>query len=113
MGAFNNNLFVAEIFCFVLKELEKPLLQCGLYIAVRVVCYGIAPSNYNLFAILEKYNPDTCIFFAPIGEIGFTLHEIFEVSGLNMGFLPYEEYIPNTEELHLLKRDAPQVYETY
>ena len=30
-----------------------------------------------------------------------------------MGELPYEEYIPSTEELHLLKRDAPQVYETY
>jgi len=77
------------------------------------VCYGIALSNYNLFVILEKYNPDTCIFFTPIGEIGFALHEIFEVSGLNMGYLPYEEYIPNTEELNLLKRDAPQVYETY
>jgi len=38
---------------------------------------------------------------------------MFEVSGLSMGDLPYEEYTLNTEELHLLKRDAPQVYETY
>ena len=29
-----------------------------------------------------------------------------------MGDLPYEEYIPGTE-LYLLKKDAPQVYETY
>ena len=38
---------------------------------------------------------------------------MFEVSGLSMGDLPYEEYIPSTEELHLLKRDAPRVYEIY
>ena len=30
-----------------------------------------------------------------------------------MGDLPYEEYILDTEELHLFKKDAPQVYETY
>jgi len=30
-----------------------------------------------------------------------------------MGDLPYKEYIPSTEELHLLKRDDPQVYKTY
>ena len=62
--------------------------------------------------MLEKYNPDTCTFFTPVGEMGFALHEMFEVSGLSMGNLPYEEYIPGTKELHLLK-DAPQVYETY
>ena len=38
---------------------------------------------------------------------------MFEVSGLSMEDFPYEEYIPNTEELHLLKRDAPQVYKIY
>ena len=30
-----------------------------------------------------------------------------------MGEMSYEEYISGTEELHLLKKDAPQVYETY
>jgi len=98
---------------FVLRELEEPLLQCGLYPAVRVVCYGIIPSHYNFFDILEKYNLDTCTFFTPVGEMGFALHEMFEVTGLYMGDLPYEEYIPSTEKLHLLKRDAPQVYENY
>jgi len=48
-----------------------------------------------------------------VGETGFALHEIFEVSGLSMGDLSYEEYISGTEELHLLNRDTPQEYETY
>jgi len=91
--------------CFILKELEEPLLQCGLYPTVRTVCYEIAPSHYKFFAILEKYNPGTCTFFPLVGEIGFALHEMFEVSGLTMGDLQYEEYIPNNEELHLLKSD--------
>jgi len=99
--------------CFALEELEKPLLQCGLYPAIRDVCYGITPSDYNFFGILNKYNPDTCTFFTPVGEMGFALHEMFEVSGLSMGDCPYEEYIPSTKKLHLLKRDAPQVHETY
>ena len=43
----------------------------------------------------------------------FALHEMFEVSGLFMGDLPYEKYIPSTEELHLLKKNDPQVYETH
>ena len=30
-----------------------------------------------------------------------------------MGDLPYEEYIPNIEKLHLMKKNAPLVYETY
>jgi len=58
------------------------------------------------------YNSNTCIFFTPSRELGFALHEIFEVSGLPMRELPYEEYIPSTEELHLLKKEAPEVYET-
>ena len=45
--------------------------------------------------------------------MGFALHEIYEVSGLVMGDIPYEEYISSTEELHLLKKDALLVYETY
>ena len=44
--------------------------------------------------------------------MGFTLHEMYEVSDLPMVDLPYEEYIPGMEELHLMKKDAPLVYET-
>ena len=43
----------------------------------------------------------------------FALHEMYEVSGLPMGIFLYEEYVPSTEELHLMKKDAPLVYETY
>ena len=49
----------------------------------------------------------------PIKEIGFALCEMYEVSGLVMGDAPYEEYIPSTEESHLLKKNDLLVYETY
>ena len=52
-------------------------------------------------------------FFTLVGEMEFALHEIFEVLGLSVWDLPYVEYIPDAEELHLVKRHAPQVYETY
>ena len=45
-------------------------------------------------------------------RVRFSLDEMHEVSGLSMGELPYEEYVLGIE-LHLLKKDAPQVYETY
>ena len=45
--------------------------------------------------------------------MGLTLHELYEVSGLTLGDAPYEEYVPTTEELHLLRREGPQAYETY
>jgi len=41
------------------------------------------------------------------------LHELYEVSGLVIGDVPYEEYVPTIEDLHLFKRENPQVYETY
>ena len=45
--------------------------------------------------------------------MGLALHELYEVSGLVIRDASYEEYVPTTEELHLLKKDNPQVYETY
>ena len=45
--------------------------------------------------------------------MGLTLHELYEVSELEIGDAPYEEYVPTTEELHLLNKDDHQVYETY
>ena len=65
------------------------------------------------FAILERYNLETCTFFTPIRKIGLTLHEMYEVSGLMIGDAPYEEYVPSTEELHLLKKSDPLAYATY
>ena len=45
--------------------------------------------------------------------MGLTLHELYEVSGLVIGDAPYEEYVPIIEKLQLLKKEDPQVYETY
>jgi len=38
---------------------------------------------------------------------------MYEVSGLMIRDAPYEEYITSTEELYLLKKSDPLVYETY
>jgi len=72
---------------FILNELKEPLVQPELYIPVRVVQCGIPKNNHHFFIILEHYNPDTCTFFTPVEEIGFALHEMYEVSGLVMGDL--------------------------
>ena len=42
--------------------------------------------------------------------MGLALHELHEVSGLATGDSPYEEYVPTTEELNLMKKGSPQVY---
>ena len=67
----------------------------------------------NISTLSWSDNPETCTLFTPIGEIGLALHEMYEVSGLIIGDAPYEEYVPSTEELHLLKKSDPLVYETY
>ena len=38
---------------------------------------------------------------------------MYEVSGMVIGDAPYEEYVPSTKELHLLKKSDPLVDETY
>jgi len=80
---------------FALAEFEDLLLQGGLYGAVRAVLYDIPQSTQHFYAILEWYNPATCTFFTPIGEMGLALHEMYEVSGLIIGDAPYEEYVPS------------------
>ena len=53
------------------------------------------------------------MFFTMIGEMGFALHEMYEVSGLAIGDILYEKYVPSAEELHLMEKSAPLVYATY
>ena len=98
---------------FVLVELGALLQYVGLYHSVRAVQYGLPQSSHNFYGILEHYNPLTGTFFTPVGEMGLALHELYEVSGLVIRDAPYEEYVPTSEELHLLKKESPQVYETY
>ena len=85
----------------------------GLYHSVRAIQYGLLQSSYNFYGVLEHCNPLTGTFFTPAGEIGLTLHELYEVSGRVMGDVSYEEYVPTSEELHLLRKEDPQVYEIY
>lgn len=75
------------------------LKDIGLYGAIRNVQYGLSYSAYHLFGILEMYKPKSRTFFMLVGELGFALHEMFEVSLLSIGELPYEEMVSTTEEL--------------
>ena len=70
----------------------------GLYHSVRAVQYGLPQSSHHIYGVLECYNPLTCTFFTPAVEIGLTLHKL---------------YVSTTEELHLLRKEDPQMYETY
>ena len=98
---------------YVIDNLGDVLRQARLSVAVRAVQYGVPQSAHHFFAMLEMYNPTTITFFTPSGELGFALHEMFNVSGLSMGEIPYKKYVPGTEELQILRRDGLKVYETY
>ena len=75
---------------FALALFEVLLWQVGLYGAVRAIMHGILQSNHHFYTILERYNPETCTFFTPVREMGFTLRKMYKVSGLVMGDAPYE-----------------------
>ena len=83
-----------------LPILRKDLERLGLYEAVRATCYGIQMSVANFYVIFELYCPATGIF----GELGMALHEMWEVSALPLGSLPYEEYFSCEAELALLEK---------
>jgi len=98
---------------YVLAHFEGDLERLGLYEAVRATCYGIQMSVANFYAIFELYFLGTGTFFTPVGELGMTLHERWEVSALLMGSLPYEEYFPCEVKLALLEKQEPALFETY
>lgn len=57
--------------------------------------------------LLELYSPATGILFTVDGEIELALHEMWQVSGLLIGDVPYEEYFSDSEELKILSlRDS-------
>ena len=96
-----------SMMAFVLKDLRKELIQTNLYAVVKAVQYGIPQSNHHFFAMLERYNPETCTFFTLVSEMGFSLHEMYEVSWSVMRDIPYEEYVPSAEKLHVMEESAP------
>ena len=81
-----------DLILYVLTHFEEDLERLGLYEAVRANNYGIQMSVANFYAIFELYFLTTGTFFTPVGELGMALHEMWEVSALPLGSLPYEEY---------------------
>ena len=84
---------------YVLEVFPDDLMRLGLYEAVRATCFRISISIPTFCTILEMYCPTLGTFFTPVGELGMALHEIWEVSNLPMGSLPYKEYFSCAEEL--------------
>jgi len=101
-----NDQLRAEQICLRSEKYE-------LYDAVQATHLGMDICIPNFFAVLERYNPHSGTFFIPIGEMGLALHEMWEVSKLPMGSMPYEEYSPGNRELRQLAKDEPDLYEIY
>src|SRR5204862_1484168 len=55
----------------------------------------------------------TCTFLTPVGEIVISRWEMQQVSGLSAGEFPYEEHVPPSAEVELLKVQDPELYSTY
>jgi len=89
MGVLDNLLLVGEDGLLRPQRIGGATASVRVVHVVRAVCYGIFPSHYNFFVILEKYTPDNCTFLTPVGEMGSALHVMFEISGLFIGDLPY------------------------
>lgn len=98
---------------YMLETHEQVLKEISLYQAIRNVQYGIHQSLYHLFSLLEIFNSKTGIFFTSVDKLGLALHEMFEVSTLLMGEVPYGEHIPITEELSMLRAKDKCIYKTY
>ena len=98
---------------YILAYFREDLERLGLCEAVRATCYNIRMSATNFYAILELYSPSAGTFFTHVGELGMALHEMWEVSVLPMGSLPYEEYFPCEAELALLEKQEPALFKTY
>jgi len=102
-----------DLTLYVLAHFVEDLERLGLYEAVRATCYGIQMSVANFYAIFELYCPAIGTLFTPVGELGMALHEMWEVSVLPLGPLPYEEYFPCEAELALLEKHELALFETY
>ena len=97
---------------FVLAELSDLLLQldCMSLSELFNTAFRRARNTFTLSKALQSRNLH---LLHPLGEMGLALHEMYEVLGLVMGDALYEEYVPTFEELHFLRKEDPEVYETY
>jgi len=94
-------------------EFEAEVKKIGLHEVVRATCHGMEISVPNFFAIFELYCPTMGTFFTPVGELGLALHEMWEISNLPMGLMPYKECFPCAMELEQIEKDDPKMFETY
>src|SRR3954468_18892409 len=94
-------------------EFEDQLRQIQLFPAMLAVRQGVRANVNNFLGMLEQYSLETCTFFTPVGEIGISPWEMQHVSGLFAGEFPYEEHVPPSAELELLKVQDPELYSTY
>ena len=102
-----------DLTTYIFAHFEEELERLNLYEAVRATCYGIDMNVACFYAIFELYCPASGTFFTPVGELGLALHEMWEVSTLPFGSLPYEEYFPCEAELALLEKQESVLFETY
>ena len=103
-GWISSEGMVEELDPYVLAYFGEDLERLRLREVVRATCYNIQMSVANFYAIFELYCPATGTFFTPVGELGMAFHEMWQVSALPMGSLPYEEYFPCESELVLLEK---------
>ncbi|XP_020250869.1 uncharacterized protein LOC109828251 [Asparagus officinalis] len=98
---------------YVLGRWEKDLKSRGLYAPIRATMYGLPVSCRHFLALLETYMPDSNTFMTSGGELGLALHEMYQVSSLPMGDCPYQEYFPSNQQLEWLKKDTPDMHDTF
>jgi len=88
-------------------------MRIRLHEVVRATCHEIEISVPNFFPIFELYCQALGTFFTAVGELVLALHEMWEISNLPMGSMPYEEYFPCTMELKQMEKDDPKMFRTY
>src|SRR3954469_2016392 len=94
-------------------EFEDQLQRIQLLPAMLAVRQGVRANVNNFLGMLEQYSLETCTFFTPVGEIRISPCEMQHVSGLPAGEILYEEHVPPSAELELLKVQDPELYSTY
>lgn len=113
MGLLHQKIWWSRMISFMLINFEAILKDIWLYRAIRNLQYSLSHSAYQLFSILEIYNPKFGTFFTLVGELSFLLFEMFKNSLLSIGEMLYMEIVPTTEELRQMKTQDSKVYETY
>lgn len=79
---------------FVLCYYGPVLMEIDLYNAIKATRQGFKVHRGAFGAMLETFCPDTNTCFTPNGELGLSLWEIKDITGLPILGDLYEEYVP-------------------